>query len=74
MLLAYPDEAAPFVELNGEERFPLEESPKKTAEKELAERVFEGIHFARPELRPGLGALSEKDWLKNKREKEASIR
>lgn len=74
VLLAYPDEAEPFVELNGEERFPLEESPKKTAEKELAERVFEGIHFARPELRPGLGALSEKDWLKNKREKEASIR
>ncbi|MCB0563108.1 MAG: hypothetical protein KDD01_01885 [Phaeodactylibacter sp.] len=72
VLLVFPDEPAPYVELNGTERFELEAGPKRSAEIALANRVFEGLHFAQPQLRPGLGALSEKDWLKHKREREAS--
>ncbi|MCB9050920.1 MAG: hypothetical protein H6556_15955 [Lewinellaceae bacterium] len=71
VLLAYPDEAEPYLELNGQERFPLEVDARKVAEKDMAGQIFKGLHFARPYLRDGLGALSEKDWLKKKRERDA---
>lgn len=74
VLIAFPDEAEPYVELNGKERLPLEKDAKGEATAKMANNIFEGLHFARPELRPGLGALSEKDWLKKKREREAAIR
>lgn len=73
-LKVHPDEEQPFVEYNGKERLPLEPDPKRLAEKELADRIFEGVRFAQPRLQPGLGALSGKDWLKHKREREAGRR
>ncbi len=74
VLTIHPDAVEPYVELNGQERLPLEKNPRAAAEQELADEVFERLHFARPRLKPGLGALSEKDWLKQKRERNAANR
>ncbi|MCB0558131.1 MAG: hypothetical protein H6573_08030 [Lewinellaceae bacterium] len=73
VLLVFPDEPAPYVELNGTERFELEADSKRADERALEDQIFKGLHFARPHLLPGLGALSGKDWLKQKREREAAI-
>ena len=54
-------------QLLGQTPQPLVADPGLVRLQQDADEIFEDVTFCRPMLKPGLGALSGKDWLKKKR-------